>query len=145
MNQFPPFEQGPFVEPWPLDMPARGARRLRNAMRTVPLGTPPVRTPERYAVFNGTKVFPATLASVNILQAPGPNEYRNALAIRNPNAAGTDIYIDFGSDASTNSICKLAPDEVWFFDAVVPQDDIYVIAVGGTGFVSIAYSVLPIE
>ncbi|MGV0999706.1 MAG: hypothetical protein ACOYBQ_10300 [Fluviibacter sp.] len=84
-------------------------------------------------------VYVAGLASQKIIDAPV--SYRNMLAFRNVNAVA-NIFIQFGSDASQRSVFRLTPNTMILFDAVVPQDDIYVLADLAGQFVSVAYSTI---
>lgn len=82
--------------------------------------------------------FTVTTTSQKFLDAP--DTYRNLLAFRNTSATA-NIYIGWGRDASTASVFRLEPDIMILFDAVVPQNDIYVIG-DAAGSVSIAYSTI---
>ena len=138
-SQMPPIDPGPFLPVWP----GRPMPRLsRPAIQTPPypggggISVPPT-APQTYslqgvATFQGTRLFTVQTASQKVLDAPA--SYRNMLMMRNSSApGGANIFIEFGTDATLGSVIRLAPNEIILFDAVVPQDDIYVIgdAVGG--------------
>lgn len=144
MNKPPPVAPGPFFQPWPTRdnpqsfRPARPNFPIQGGGGVfVPPGSNAVYSVDFAAIFNGTKVFPVTTVSQLILAAP--NMYRNLLYIRNSGAS--NIFLDFGQDASTLSIARLEPNEQLLFDTRVPQDDIYVIG-AGPSTVSIAFSVI---
>ena len=67
---------------------------------------------------------------------------RNLLSFRNASATQT-LYIDFNSQATTGSWLALAAGAIILFDAVVPQDDLYVISSAAGGVLSYAYSTYP--
>jgi len=146
-DRFPPVHPGPFLDPWPggrgprLTRPrAEGFPSQAGGGLLVPPGTPQTFTQQAIAQIGGTKVFPVSTASQKIVDAP--SSYRNYLLIRNSSATDTAvIYIDFGADATLNSAVILAQNEVILFDAVVPQDDIYVIG-NEAGQVSVMWSVI---
>ena len=62
------------------------------------------------------------------------------LAFRNASSGAQNIYISFGSQASTLNWLKLVPGQLVLFDAVVPQDDLYTIADGAAATLVYAYS-----
>jgi len=85
----------------------------------------PVRDPHHYATINSLNTSPGNgVSAIFLQQAQGR---RNFLAFRNV-SVGANIYIEFGRDANTNSVFKLAPTAVLLFDVVVPQDDVYAYA-----------------
>lgn len=92
----------------------------------------------RFVWLNGTKVFVYSPVSIKIVDQPaGANLFRQYLMIRNDDAADT-LFVDFGQNASALSGVSLLPGEIIAYDAVVPQDDVYVFgAVGGN--VSVLY------
>lgn len=143
MNDFPPIVPGPFLVPVPTaQSPTQRQRRL--PMLQVPgAGVPDASTSQfdltRFVWLNGTKVFAYNnIASQKIVDAPaGANNFRQYLSIRNDDATQT-LYVDFGQDASALSGIALLPGEVIAYDAVIPQDDIYVFGTGA-GSVSVLY------
>lgn len=92
-----------------------------------------------------TQQFAVGLAS--ILTITEPVNFRNFLAIRNASSSATaDIYIDFGRPASvSDSWLRLQKDEMVLFDAVVPQNDVYVICDEAGGSVVVAYSNIALQ
>lgn len=70
-----------------------------------------------------------------------PPTLRNYLMIRNDSGTGgPNIFISFGNNASIHSTLRLEPNQIAFFDVVVPQDDIYMIADGAGAQLSYAFS-----
>ncbi len=92
----------------------------------------------RYA-YCSNLTLPYALNSSAVLLAPVT--YRNFLMLRNLSAAQT-VAIQFGSDASANSALQLAPGAFILFDTVVPQDDMYVIGIVGTGNIACVVSTI---
>jgi hypothetical protein len=82
----------------------------------------PVREAHRYAQVNGSIVI-ALNAAEPILALTAPQNFRNMLMLRN--SSGAIIYVDFGREASLNSILSMPPGTTILFDTVVPQDDVY--------------------
>ena len=91
----------------------------------------------RYASLQDVS-FTVGTTSVKFLDAPIGK--RNALGFRNASTGTQNLYIGFGAQATTNNWMKLVPGQVVFFDAVVPQDDLYVIADASGAIFSYAYS-----
>lgn len=144
--RFPPIDPGPHLPLWPGHPMPRLARPQMNTPPypgggglTVPQGSPQTFSLQGVAVMTGTRVFPVTTASVKILDAP--TTYRNFLLIRNSSAGAVSVLIDFGTDATLNSAVLLLQNEIILFDAVVPQDDIYVIG-SAPGQISVLVSVI---
>jgi hypothetical protein len=79
-------------------------------------------------------------ASFKFLDAPIGK--RNFLGFRNPSTTAT-LYIDFNSQASTNSWLALFPGTIILLDNVVPQDDLYVISSAAATPFAYAYSTYP--
>ncbi len=92
----------------------------------------------RYA-YCSNMVLPYTLNSSTVLLAPVT--YRNFLMLRNLSTTQT-VAIQFGSDASANSALQLPPSGFVLFDTVVPQDDLYVIGLAGTGNIACVVSTI---
>jgi hypothetical protein len=80
------------------------------------------------------------ITSFKFLDAPIGK--RNFLGFRNPSTSA-NIYIDFASQASTNSWLKLTPGAIVLFDQVVSQDDLYVISDTASTPFAYAYSTYP--
>jgi hypothetical protein len=53
------------------------------------------------------------------------------------------LYIDFNSQATTGSWLAITAGQIILFDAVVPQDDLYVISSAAGGQLAYAYSTFP--
>lgn len=89
----------------------------------------PVDDRYHYAELNGEQVIAVGVASVSVLLEPSYR--RNLLWLRTSGA--TNIFIAFGSIATTNSILRLASNDMALLDMVVPQDELFAIsdAVGG--------------
>ena len=94
----------------------------------------------RYAHIIDLNFSVPTGAGIRVIEAP-PGK-RNFLAIRNTSATA-NIYIGFGSAASSTSTLALAPAQALIFDAAVPQDDVYLTADAANGAASCAYSNVP--
>lgn len=84
-------------------------------------------------------VAPVGLVSAKIIDQPP--SYRNFLLLRNPDAAAK-LYIQFGSDATTNSSLCLLPGVMVLFDMVVPQDDLYCLSDTAGKVLSLSYSTI---
>lgn len=91
----------------------------------------------RFAKILSTTTNPANNVSNKFLDAP--IGYRNYLAFRNSNGAA-NIYIEFGKDATTLSVLKLAPGSIILLDTVISQDDIYAMADAVGATLSYSYS-----
>jgi hypothetical protein len=94
------------------------------------------REPYRYASLQDI-AFSVGTTSIKFLDAPIGK--RNALGFRNASST-QNLYIGFGAQASTSGFLKLVPGQIVFFDAVVPQDDLYVISDAAGGTLCYAYS-----
>lgn len=155
----PPVQGGPFLDAWPVaDWPQQRGRVPSMVGPVMSTGggagglvVPPTAAQtfnlERYATINGSHNYPVGVVSAKLLDAP--NTYRNFLHIRNASGVGgANIYVEFGNDALIDgagiagSILRLAPNEQFLCDAVVPQDDIYAIADAAGGLLVIAFSVI---
>lgn len=145
-SRFPPIDPGPFYPAWPgPPLPRLSRPQLQQPPYTgggglsVPASAPQTFSLQNIASFQGTRVFQIDTFSQKVLDAPAT--YRNMLLIRNSSTTVTNIYVDFGADATIESAIILAQNEVIMFDSVVPQDDIYII--GDTaGLASILVSVI---
>jgi hypothetical protein len=98
---------------------------------------PPMRDPHHYAKVVGLFTTPTNGVSNKFLDAPSGK--RNWLAFRNTSAVA-NIYVEFGRDASTNSVFRLTPNAILFFDTVVSQDDVYAVADAVGAVLSYSYS-----
>ncbi len=142
----PPIAPGPFLQPWRgndrprLNRPSISAPPYSGGGGLlIPEGSPQTFSLQQVGIANGSRKFAVTTSSVKILDAPAT--YRNFLLIRNSSSAAVDVYVEFGADATTDSAIILAQNEILLMDAVVLQDDIYVIG-SAAGQVSILVSVI---
>jgi hypothetical protein len=83
-----------------------------------------------------------TVGTTSFKFLDAPIGKRNFLGFRNPSTTAT-LYIDFNSQASTNSWLALYPGTIVLLDNVVPQDDLYVIASAASTPFAYAYSTYP--
>jgi len=81
-----------------------------------------------------------TVGTTSIKFLDAPIGKRNMLGFRNASTGVQNLYIGFGAQASTNNWMKITPGQIVLFDAVVPQDDLYVIADGAAAIFCYAYS-----
>jgi len=98
-----------------------------------------VRDSFKYASITSVTLTIGT-SSFKFLDAPIGK--RNFLGFRNPSTTA-NIYVDFASQASTNSWLKLTPGAIVLFDQVVSQDDLYVISDTASTPFAYAYSTYP--
>lgn len=89
-----------------------------------------------YAEFNGEQVVAVGVVSVSALLEP--TYRRNSLFLRNSGA--TNIFIAFGTIATTSSVLRLAANEMCLFDMVVPQDELFAISDAAGGQLTVAVS-----
>jgi hypothetical protein len=83
-----------------------------------------------------------TIGTTSTRFLDAPIGKRNFLGFRNPSTTAS-IYIDFNSQATTNSWLVLTPGAIVLFDTVVSQDDLYVIATAAATPFAYAYSTYP--
>lgn len=96
---------------------------------------------QEYALLNGTQIFTIGTTSEKII--PAPSNWRNLLILRNSSASATAvIFVNFGADATTESIVRLAQNEVYQWDSKIPQDEIYAICSEAAGRLSVAFSLI---
>jgi len=91
----------------------------------------------RYASLQDVAITVGT-TSIKFLDAPIGK--RNMLGFRNASTGTQNLYIGFGAQATTSNWMKIAPGGIVLFDAVVPQDDLYVIADAASATFAYAYS-----
>lgn len=96
-----------------------------------------VRETYRYASLQDLSLTVGT-TSIKFLDAPIGK--RNMLGFRNASTGTQNIFIGFGSQATTSAWMKLMPGQIVLFDDVVPQDDLYVIADAASATFAYAYS-----
>ena len=103
------------------------------------MGKPePIRDAHHYAQMISLAVNVATTSAKFLDQPPTK---RNILMLRN-NSASANIYVEFGKDATTNSVLRITPNTVILFDVVVPQDDLYAIADAASAVLSFSFSTI---
>lgn len=111
-----------------------------------PARAEPVSDSHHYARVIEGNLAPGTVGQANTL-TPFLTENsvrRNMLGLRNASASGgANIYIGFGSVATTFSWLILAPGDVVLFDEVVPQNDLYATADAASALLSYAVSTIP--
>jgi hypothetical protein len=138
----PPYTGGPQV---PVINPG-GALQSPPPVSPLPAGVQraaevaQVFDPQHFAeIIDGNFVVPqiGVGAAVRVLERPPVR--RNLLAIRNT-SVGANVLIGFGIQASASSTFILAPGQTLMFDAVVPQNDVYLIADAAAATASVAYS-----
>ena len=122
----------------PTPTPEQAASTYRAEVRNLGV-IQDIRENYRYASLLSISLTIGT-SSFKFLDAPIGK--RNFLGFRNPSTSA-NIYIDFASQASTNSWLKLAPGVLVVFDTVVSQDDLYVISDTASTPFSYAYSTFP--
>lgn len=84
-----------------------------------------------------------TVGTTSIKFLDQPIGKRNMLSFRNASAAGQTLYIEFNAQATTSAWLALTAGTIILFDAVVPQDDLYVISSAAGGQLAYAYSTFP--
>lgn len=84
-----------------------------------------------------------TVGTTSVKFLDQPIGKRNLLSFRNASTSSQVLYIDFNSQATTGSWLALQAGALILFDAVVPQDDLYVICSGTGGVLAYAYSTFP--
>lgn len=70
-----------------------------------------------------------------------PNNFRNLLIIRNPNAAAI-LYARFDAEPTINSTLSILAGERICLDAVVPQGDLWILSDTAGMLVSVSYSTI---
>lgn len=84
-----------------------------------------------------------TVGTTSIKFLDQPIGKRNLLSFRNASTTGQTLYIDFNSQATAGSWLAISAGTIILFDAVVPQDDLYVISSAVGGQLAYAYSTFP--
>ena len=98
----------------------------------------PVIDPHHYAYITEGQ-FNAGLISLRMIEE-SPTK-RNYLMIRNTSATAV-IFVSFGRDATSVSPVRLSSNQMMLLDAVVPQDDVYVLSDTAATVVAYAYSTI---
>lgn len=134
-----PSPGGGVLGPSPLGGPALPTMRMPQPVFWVAMA-------HQYAYTNRVQTVTSTAAGAltkidgSIVLLEEPTSYRNFLFMRNTAASGgSNIYIDFGMQASASSIIRLEPTIMILLDTVVPQDDIYAFADGANASLVIQY------
>jgi len=83
-----------------------------------------------------------TVGTTSFKFLDAPIGKRNFLGFRNPSTTA-NIYVDFASQASTNSWLKIGPGGLVLFDNVVSQDALYVVGDTASTPFAYAYSTYP--
>ena len=100
----------------------------------------PVRDPFHLAsVISLTLSVGAGLANVSSKFLDAPSNKRNMLILRNASATA-NIYVEFGKDATTQSVLRITPNTIILFDTVVPQNDLFALADDVNAVLSYGYS-----
>ena len=84
-----------------------------------------------------------TVGTTSVKFLDQPIGKRNMLGFRNASTGTQVLYIDFNSQATTGAWLSIAAGQIILFDAVVPQDDLYVIASASGAQLAYAYSTFP--
>ena len=84
-----------------------------------------------------------TIGQTSIKFLDQPIGKRNFLSFRNTSTGGQILYIEFNSQATTNSWLALTAGTLIVFDTVVMQDDLYAISSAAGGQLAYAYSTFP--
>lgn len=128
-----------FISGAPHNLPKQAdiAQAQNTAQYTFDGQTINAREEYRYASLQDISLSVGT-TSIKFLDAPIGK--RNMLGFRNASTGTQNIYIGFGAQATTSNWMKLVPGQLLLFDAVVPQDDLYVIADGASATFAYAYS-----
>ncbi len=138
----PPVRPFPTLQPWRTNNFSQGNIGRDALPSNAPVGNPgfdlppdvvPTFDPESAVTLNGSKNYPVGTTSTKIIDSPsGATARRSLLMMRNTSAAAI-VYVEFGTEATTLSVVRLAPNEVFMWDVRVPNDDIYVVGdVAGT-------------
>ena len=101
----------------------------------------PVWEEHRYARTGGSQYFSVPNGSSSLILPQG-NGLRNFLMMRNSSATA-NVYVDFGNNASLNTVLRLTANQIVLFDTVVPQEDIYAYGDAASAFLSIIVSSIP--
>jgi len=106
-----------------------------------PLSTVPVIDPQRYGEIN--------VANVNLTGAPGQVALPSSPTLRTllviQNTGLTRVWVNFGDAASVQNGILLAagtatePGGSVFFDAMVPQNQVFALSVSAAGSISVVY------
>lgn len=139
-----PWDYGPQNLTRPVATPPRGNLIASTGGGVVPVPTGPI-GPGRWNVLPHQYAYPTTnlsriIGTTSEKVLDQPNNYRNLLIIRNPNAVAI-LYAQFGGEASAlESAIVIAPGIMVLLDSVVPQDDLWIVSDTASSRVNIAYA-----
>ena len=143
MATFPPVVPLPDLTPWGTPQtltqrPRFDAPQVRPILGAIEPPDPgqKVRDPWHYAMLNGT--YTVTVGTTSLMVCASPPGTRNLFVATN--AGTSNLYLNFGQDASTAGIFLLIPGAILLLDNVVPQDDVYAISSAAGGILSLAVS-----
>lgn len=91
--------------------------------------------------FNGELIVPVGLTSVSVL--PQPSSPRNCLGFRNSSGVACNVYIAFGTPATTSSWLILVQNTMVLLDNRPPQDEVFAISDNAAGQLTIVQSIMP--
>lgn len=135
-----PWSSPTFLSGAPHNLPKRTDTSAEKSGNVIAGDVVNIRENYRYASLV-TGSYNIDTVSVKILDQPIGK--RNFLSFRNASPAGQTVYIDFNSQASTNSWLALTAGALILFDVSVPQDDIYIVSSAAGGVLAYAYSTFP--
>ena len=149
-NNFPPvgwlnrreaWSAPQYVPGYPHNLPAKADAAVQTTTNFPGYSsTVSITDPYRFASIVDLSII-TTVFSVKFLDQPIGK--RNTLGFRNASTASQVIYIGFGGNATTGSWLQINPGTIVLFDAVVPQDDLYVISDVTAGVLAYVYSTYP--
>jgi hypothetical protein len=124
---------GEFIKVVPTDL-GLSVKRLLPGSKS----TPPTRhtEPQKYGQVTTQNGVAST---IDLFVLAKPSSTRVFLVIQN-NDTLQNLFVTFGGVATTTFGLRVTPGQALFFDAFVPQDDIHIIADGGTPSFIVAYS-----
>lgn len=141
LNNREPWTTPQYIHGNPHNLPSRPDPAVAGStVRDIPAAGLDIRDSYRFASFNSLALTVGT-TSVKFLDAPIGK--RNFLGFRNASTTGQNVFVDFNSQASTNSWLRLTPGTIVVFDTVVSQDDLYVIADAAGAVLAYVYSTYP--
>jgi len=143
-SDFLPWSNPNFIPGAPHNLPARPDPAVAGTSGTagliVPGETVNVRENYRYASLISIS---QTVGTTSVKFLDQPIGKRNMLGFRNASTGSQDLFIDFNTNATTNSWLKLTAGTIVLFDTVVPQDDLYVISSAAGGTLAYVFSTFP--
>jgi hypothetical protein len=141
LNQREPWQAPQYMPHYPHNLPAKADAAVQTTTNFPGYAsTVAITDPYRFSSIVDLSIV-TTTASVKFLDQPIGK--RNTLGFRNASTTNQVIYIGFGGNASTSSWLQINPGSIILFDAVVPQDDLYVISDVAGGVLAYVYSTYP--